>query len=91
VGTPCVGQVDPSCDIGEFSLHEYLFLISWFFREVRLTFDLFGEDPRGIRLEESTSDETAPHGAGSVGDATGRGSSGGDRSGGKRGIDANDP
>jgi hypothetical protein len=67
------------------------FLISRFFREVRLTFHLFRVDPRSVRSEESVRDEKAPHEAGSVGDAAGRGSSGGGRSDSKRGVDVDDP
>jgi hypothetical protein len=44
---------------------------------VRLTFDLFGADPCGVRSEASARDMRAPCRAGSVGDAARRGLSGG--------------
>jgi hypothetical protein len=62
-----------------------------FFCEVRPTFDSFGADPCGIRSEASTRDTRALRRAGSVGDAARRGSGGGSRSCGERGVDTNDP
>jgi hypothetical protein len=64
---------------------------SRFFQEVWLIFDLFGVDRRVVWSDESACDKRAPCRAGPVGDVTGRGSWGDDRSGGKRGVNVDDP